>query len=171
MEFSYTVSEAQYYNALRLTVDFKISARKLWIETVVVGFFGILFVIAFFMTWDIFSLAMGLVCLAMLAMLNILPRLELKRRAQQQPSAVEAELTPEKLTVRMGEATLEAPLDGSVTIKQVGSRRSGKLITLFLRGGKLVVLPVEAIPAENREQALAWLLQKPQKKADTRESL
>ena len=36
---------------------------------------------------------------------------------------------------------------------------------------ELVVLPVEAIPAENREQALAWLLQKPRKKADTRESL
>ena len=160
IRFSYEISEKQYYDALRLTVDFKISARKLWIETGVAGAFGVLFLITFFMTLDVFSLAMGLLCIALVCVLNILPRLDLKRQARQLPGRAEAELSPEMLRVRLGEVPLEAPLDGSVTIKQVGNRRTGKLITLFLKGGTLVVVPVEAIPAQGREEALGWLLKR-----------
>lgn len=160
IKFSYEVSLEDYYRALKLIGDFQISARKILIETVIMGAFSLIFFATFFHTFDLFSLFLGLACVVVLVLLNLLPRLELKRQAQQAPKAVSLELTPERLSVRLGEVAREVALDGSVTIKTVGKEKDGKLITVALSGGTLLVIPLESIPQQVRQQALSWLLQK-----------
>ena len=160
IKFSYEVSLEDYYRALKLIGDFQISARKILIETVIMGAFSLIFFATFFHTFDLFSLFLGLACVVVLVLLNLLPRLELKRQAQQAPKAVSLELTPERLSVRLGEVAREVALDGSVTIKTVGKEKDGKLITVALSGGTLLVIPLESIPQQVSQQALSWLLQK-----------
>ena len=57
-QFSYTLTEQEVYDGLRLSGVYKLSGKRAWIETILLGVFFLFFLYSFLMERKGFDLAM-----------------------------------------------------------------------------------------------------------------
>lgn len=155
--FSYTLTEKEVYDGLRLSGVYRTSGKRAVIETVLLAVFFVFFVVSYVWQPGAFNLVMAAVTLAVLLAVNLVPRMDMKKQAKQCHRDVKLRLTQDRLFLETGAGAQTVLLDGSSEIKVVG-RKGEQQLVIFLAGGGLLVLPVRAIPQEMRGQALSILL-------------
>ncbi|MGI6255824.1 MAG: hypothetical protein ACOYJZ_09375 [Acutalibacter sp.] len=160
LQFSYTLTEEEAYRGLRLSGVYKgLTGKRAVVETVLLVVFFLFFLGSYLVQRGTFDLAMAVICLILLGALTLVPHLEMKRRAKTNLRDVHIRMTRTKLwaTTQAGEELF--PLDdGSVTFRVVGKEKDGKLLTGVSPQDGLLILPVRAIPQENRGWVLSLLL-------------
>lgn len=160
LQFSYTLTEQEAYRGLRLSGVYKgLTGKRAVVETILLAVFFLFFLGSYLVQWGSFDLALAVICLILLVVLNLVPHLEMKRRAKTNLRDVHIRMTRTKLwaSTQAGEELF--PLeDGSVEFRAVGREKDGRLLTAVSPKGDLLILPVRAIPQENRGWALSQLL-------------
>lgn len=158
LNFSYTLSEQEVYTGLRLSGAYKSTGRRGLVETIVLVVFCIFFLIAYIRERDTFSLVMALVSAAVAVVLNLVPRLDMRKQAKKGRRDIKLRLYPDKLFVDTQDGSQKLLLDGSSTIRAVGRKQQRMVVVLMEKGG-LLLIPERAIPKEIRGRALSILLQ------------
>ncbi len=157
LPISYTLTEQEVYDGLRLSGVYKLTGKRALIESVLLGVFFLFFLVSFLMEWKSFDLAMTVVSGLVLLALNLVPRLDMRSKAKHGLRDIKLRLYPKKLYVETQAGSQCLELDGSVTIKVVKAK-GGQLLTALLPEGGLLIIPLRAIPKEIRGQALNFLL-------------
>lgn len=158
LQFSYTLTQQEVYDGLRLSGVYKQSGKRAWIESLLLGAFFLFFLVSYILDQEGFDLAMTVASGAVLLALNLVPRLDMKRKSKQGLRDLKLRLYANKLYIDTKAGTQSLDLDGSATIKTVKGKE-GQLVTALLPEGGLLIIPVRAIPKEIRGQALNLLLQ------------
>lgn len=157
-QFSYTLTQQEVYDGLRLSGVYKQSGKRAIIESVLLGVFFLFFLVSFLLEWDAFDLGMTLVAGVVILVLNLVPRLDMKRKAKQGLRDVKLRLYAKKAYIDTKAGSQSIDLDGSAAIKAVKGKE-GQMVTALLPEGGLLIIPVRAIPKEIRGQVLNLLLQ------------
>ena len=156
-QFSYTLTEGEVYDGLRLSGIYKQSGRRALVETLFLGALCLFFFLSFLWKGEAFDLGMTLVSGLVLLALNLVPRLDMRRRAKQGLRDVKLRLYANKLYIDTKAGTQSLELDGSTAVI-TAKGREGQLLLARLPESGLLVVPVRAIPREIRGQALNLLL-------------
>ncbi len=156
-QFSYTLTEQEVYDGLRLSGVYKLSGKRAWIETILLGVFFLFFLYSFLMERKGFDLAMTLISALVLVALNLVPRLDMRSKAKNGLREIKLRLYANKLYADTKAGTQSVDLDGSVPIRTVKTKE-GQLLCVLLPEGGLLIIPLRAIPKEIRGQALSLLL-------------
>ena len=159
LQFSYTLTEEEIYRGLRLSGIYKLTGKRALIESILLGVFFLFFFISFLIDQGTFDLVMSLVCAVLLAVMNLVPHLDMKRQAKKGIRDVKLRIYQNKFYIDTKTGSQGVDLDGSAAIKTVGRQKDGQLLTAVLPEGGLLILPLRAIPKEIRGQALSILLQ------------
>lgn len=163
LQFSYTLTQEEVYRCLRLSGVYKgLTGRRAVVESLLLVVFFLFFLVSYLVQRGGFDLAMAVICLLLLGALTLVPHLEMKRRAKTEPREVRVRMTTTKLWAATPAGEQELPLDGSVEFRAVGREKDGRLVTGVSPQGGLLILPVRAIPQENRGWVLSLLLSKGQ---------
>lgn len=158
LKISYTLTEQELYDGLRLSGIYKSSGKRAAIETGILVVFCLLFLVSYFWKWEIFNLIMALVSLGVLLALNLVPRMDMKKQVKEAEREIRLQLSPLKIQVETKAGLKTIPLDGTSEIKLVG-KPGKKLIVVRIATGGLFLLPLRALPEAEREKALSWLLE------------
>lgn len=158
LKFSYTLTDQELYDGLRLSGIYKTSGKRAMIETGILGAFCLLFLASYFWKWEIFNLIMALVSLGVLLALNLVPRMDMKKQVKEAEREIRLQLSPLKIQVETKAGLKTIPLDGTSEIKLVG-KPGKKLIVVRIATGGLFLLPLRVFPEAEREKALNWLLE------------
>lgn len=157
LNFSYTLTQQEVYDGLRLSGIYKTTGKRAVVETVILAVFCLFFVVSFCLKQEAFSLVMAIISAAVLLALNLVPRMDMRKQAKKGQLDVRIRLYPTKMVVETGDGTQTILLDGSSEIKAVG--REHRLLVVRIAGGGLLIIPERSIPKEIRGQALNLLLQ------------
>ena len=131
-QFSYTLTQQEVYDGLRLSGVYKQSGKRAIIESVLLGVFFLFFLVSFLLEWDAFDLGMTLVAGVVILVLNLVPRLDMKRKAKQGLRDVKLRLYAKKAYIDTKAGSQSIDLDGSAAIKAVKGKE-----------GQLVEQPIE----------------------------
>ena len=157
LQFSYTLTEQEVYDGLRLSGVYKTTGKRAVVETIILAVFFLFFVVSYILKQEVFSLVMAIVSAAVLAALNVVPRADMRRQAKKGQRDVSVRLYPTKMYVKTEQGDQCILLDGSSKIAVVGKAR--QLISVQIAGGGLLIIPVRGIPKDIRGQAMNFLLQ------------
>lgn len=161
LQFSYTLTQEEAYRGLRLSGVYKgLTGKRAVVESLLLVVFFLFFLVSYLLQRGGFDLAMAIICLILLGALTLVPHLEMKRRAKTELREVHIRMTTTKLWATTQAGEQEFPLDGSVDFRVVGKEKDGKLVTGISPQDGLLILPVRAIPQENRGWVLNLLLTK-----------
>ncbi len=159
LQFSYTLTEEEVYRGLRLSGAYKLTGKRAMVESALLAVFFLFFLASYLMRRGGFDLAMAVICLILLAALNLLPHFDMKRRAKTGMRDVHIRMSTTKLWASTQAGEQVFPLDdGSVRFRAVGKEKDGRLVTALAPEGGLLILPLRAIPQANRGWALSLLL-------------
>ena len=157
LNFSYTLTQQEVYDGLRLSGTYKTSGKRALIETIVLVVFCMIFAVSYVLKRDVFSLVMAILTAVFVLALNFVPRMDMRKQAKKGQLDVKVRLYPTKMVVETGDGAQTILLDGSSEIKAVG--REHRLLIVRIAGGGLLIIPERSIPKEIRGQALNLLLQ------------
>lgn len=148
IDLIYTLEEKEAYTALKKSGLYKTSGKRAVIENIILALFAVFFFYGHFSNpggW--FNLVMGIVCVAFIIFINVVPAFDMKKQAKlsSQGKKLKMHLTPNKLTMSDGENSWSIPLDGSSKYKLVDDDR---LILIITPERQMAVLPTRAIPRE-----------------------
>lgn len=158
LEFSYTLTEKEVYDGLRLSGVYRTTGKRAVVETVILGVFCLFFLVSYVLQKELFNLIMTFVSFGVLLLLNLVPRLDMRRQAKRCHREVKLRLYPDKFYMETAAGSQCVLLDGSSEVKAVG-KKDNKLLIVHIAGGGLLVIPLRAIPETIRGQALSFLLQ------------
>lgn len=156
LEFSYTLTEEEVFDGLRLSGVYKTSGKRAVIESVLLGIFAVVFLGTFLWRQQLLDLVIGLVSLGLLAAVLIVPRLDMKKQAKLAQPHVRVRLYEDHLVANGGVEDQTIPLREGVNTRLVKDRT---LVTLAVKKGGMLIVPVRAIPQELRGKAMSLLLQ------------
>ncbi len=158
-EFSYTLTQREAFDGLRLSGIYKTSGKRAVIETGVLILCFFLFFLSYFLCErETFNLVMSFVSLGLILGLVSVPRLSMYRHSRESGGEIHIRLYEDRFLIGLPKDLKEVLLDGSASGKLVGKRK--ELLTFLLSEGGLLVLPVRAIPEEKREKAVRIFLKK-----------
>ncbi len=158
LQFSYTLTEKEIYDGLRLSGVYRTSGKRAIVETVILAVFCLFFFISYLFQKELFNLVMTFVSLGVLLLLNLVPRLDMRKQAKSCHREVKLRLYPDRFILETEAGSQSVLLDGTSEIRAVG-KKDGKLLIVRIAGGGLLVIPLRAIPEGMRGQALSFLLQ------------
>lgn len=156
LNFSYTLTEQEVYDGLRLSGLYKSAGKRGVVETVLLAVFLVFFVGTYAIQRDTFSLVMAIVSAAVLSALILVPRLDMKRQARKGQLDIKLRVYPDKLYVETEKGSQRVLLDGSSKVKAVGKKQ--QMVLVNIAEGGLLVIPVRAVPKDIRGQVLNFLL-------------
>lgn len=158
LEFSYTLTEKEVYDGLRLSGVYRTTGKRAVVETAILGVFCLFFLVSYVLQKETFNLIMTFVSLGVLLALNLVPRLDMRKQAKNCHRQVKLRLYPDRFFLETEAGSQSVLLDGSSEIKAAG-KKENKLLIVHIAGGGLLVIPLRAIPEAIRGQALSFLLQ------------
>lgn len=158
-EFSYTLTQKEAFDGLRLSGIYKTSGKRAAVETGILLLCFLLFFLSYFFCGkESFNLIMSFVSLGLILGLILVPRLSMYRQSKESGGEIQIRLYRDHFFIDLPKDSRKVPLDGSSPGKRVGKEKT--LITFLLLEGGLLVLPVRAIPKEKQEEAIRLFLRK-----------
>ena len=82
LEFSYTLTEKEVYDGLRLSGVYRTTGKRAVVETAILGVFCLFFLVSYVLQKETFNLIMTFVSLGVLLALNLVPRLDMRKQAK-----------------------------------------------------------------------------------------
>lgn len=158
LQFDYTLTEQEIFDGLRLSGIYKTSGKRALIESILLAVFAAIFLATYIWKQDVFSLVMAIVSLVLLALLFLVPTVDMKRQAKNCQRDVKLKLYAKSVFIETAEGSQTIALDSTSKRKAVG-KKGAQLITVRPDTGGLLVIPLRAIPMDIRGQAVSILLQ------------
>lgn len=154
-QFSYTLQEQEMINGLQTSGLYKGTGKRAYIETaVLVGLF-ILFVVFYVINRQPFDLVMAGICVAVGLLLNLVPYLDMRKKARECDKNINMRIYPYELYVYLGKQTISVPLKKDTKITY---SKKKAVYTVQPKSGGLLVIPERAIPQEKRGSIKQTLL-------------
>lgn len=156
-EFSYDLTEEEIISGLKISGIYKSTGKRAVIETVVLAVMFLIFTVSFIISPQWFDIAMALLCLIIILALNLVPRIDMRRQAAKGEKKVMMRVYPDKLYVYSKQGTTPIDLHDKHRITYSNKLQ---LITLVIKTGGILVIPVRAIPEENRGKVVEILTER-----------
>lgn len=143
-EISYRLTQEEVEQGLRLFQKL-LHGRRIMVETIVLAVMSVFFLVSFILNVQWFNLAMCCLCLAVIAALQILPRLELKQMVPHARRDIRLQLLADDGALRVwaedGEA--DVPLNRSTKMKHVSD-----MIVMAPKKGGMLIIPQRAMDSK-----------------------
>lgn len=153
-ELSYTLTEQEVKDGLLLSGLYKTTGKRAVIETIILAALFVVFIISYVMKQRAFDLIMAFICMLAAVLLNLLPRLDMKKKAQDGEKNIKLRIYKGKIYIYLKEHTLTMELDDQVRIMR--SEEKG-LITVYPKSGGLLMIPERIFPKGSEAHILAML--------------
>lgn len=143
-EISFRLTQEEVEQGLKMFQKL-LHGRRIMVESILLGAMSVFFLVSFILNVQWFNIAMCCLCLAVIAALQLVPRLELKQLNPRVPRDIQLQLSVDDgtLQVRTVEGDAEVPLDGSTKIKHVPN-----MIVMAPAKGGLLIIPKRAVDSE-----------------------
>lgn len=151
-EFSYTLTEDEIVQGLKASGSYKSMGKRGIIETVILAAFTIFFVVSYFQRGQVFDIVMSGICILVMLMLNLIPRLDMRKQSRKGEKDVLLRIYPGKIYIYTKDDTITIELAKSKI--RCGSK-SGVYAIMMEQGGILVV-PERVLPAEGKSDIKAY---------------
>lgn len=154
-EFSYKLTEDEIVQGLKASGSYKSMGKRGIIETVILAAFTVFFLVSYFRGGQVFDMVMSGVCILVLLMLNLIPRLDMRRQSRKGEKDVMLRIYPGKIYIYMKNDTVTVDIAKS---KIRHGKKDGVYVIIMEQGGMLVV-PERVLPAEGKSDIKAYFAQ------------
>lgn len=145
-EFSYTLEEEEIVKALRISGYYRISPKRMVIQTVLLLALFVFFLVSFFLTFEWFNLAMSVVCVVVMCFFHFVPLIDMKHKAKQAEKEIKLRLYPTVLYYYGKQNTTTIPL------KQAKVRFDSKneILSVMPQEGGFLAIPFRSLPKDKK---------------------
>lgn len=157
IQISYILTEQEMIDGLRSSGLYKSTGKRAWIETAVLGGMLVMFTVFFILRREWFDFVMAILCVVIGLLLNLVPFLDMKKKARVCEKNIRLRIYPGEAYVYLGQQTVTMPLNRET---KVTYSRKKAVYTIKPQGGGFLVLPERAVPAEKREEIQGLLREK-----------
>lgn len=154
-EFSYTLTENEIVQGMKASGSYKSMGKRGIIETAILAAFTIFFLVSYFNGGQILDIVMSGVCILVMVMLNLIPRLDMRKQSRKGEKDVMLRIYPGKIYIYTKGDTITVDLAKS---KIRHGKKDGVYAVMMEQGGILVV-PERVLPAEGRSDIKAYFTQ------------
>lgn len=155
-QFFYTLQEQEMINGLQTCGLYKGTGKRGKIESGMLAGLFVLFTVFFFMRWEWFDLAIAGVCAVIGVLLNLLPYLDMKKKAKECDKEINMRVYPYEIYVYLEKQTISVPLKKGTKITY---SKKKAVYTVRPQNGGLLVIPERVIPQEKREKIKRMFLE------------
>ncbi len=155
---SYSLTQDEMYKCLYHSDIIKTKGSRAAIQSIIMGIAAIVFFVTFFTTrsqYNEYNLFFGIVCLAMIAAIWVVPHIYLKSMAKTMADGrtIEAEIYPTHIDIGKDEGEWSIELDGKSQIEEFDN-----IIMLFTENDRAFAIPERVIEPEFYNEIRAILL-------------
>jgi hypothetical protein len=156
VELSYTLTQREAFDGLRLSGIYKTSGTRAIVETVILAVFCVYFIVSYILWKDLLNLVLAFVSFGVILGVTLVPRLDMLKQSKQPQRPIKLRLYPNKLYVDL-EGNTHAIDPSAAKIRLVKAGKEEKLITIMPSDGSLLVIPLRAVPKESLSLVLSLL--------------
>jgi hypothetical protein len=151
-EFSYELTEEESLKGIRQSGIYKKSTgKRAIVESIILAVLTIFFLVSYIVSKNTTELVMSIICVVVFLLLNLMPRLSMRKHAAQGEKNLKLRVYPEQVYVYVGKTTFKIPINGETKI--VINEKSD-IISLLPESRELLVIPKRAIPPAVREDVI-----------------
>ena len=152
---NYVLRPEEVYECLKHSGFCKTSGKRAMVECVILGICAVMCMAAYFIHWNISGLILAVLCLALIAVVCLVPNLGMKRHARRIANGKElhVEIYPDELQVGRGEGQWEIPLDGTSILEEYE-----ELMVISTPHKKMLCIPMRSVEPNVLPDVQAMLL-------------
>ena len=152
---NYVLRPEEVYECLKHSGFCKTSGKRAMVECVILGICAVMGMAAYFIHWNISGLILAVLCLALIAVVCLVPHLGMKRHARRIANGKElhVEIYPDELQVGRGEGQWETPLDGTSILEEYE-----ELMVISTPHKKMLCIPMRSVEPNVLPDVQAMLL-------------
>jgi len=154
-EFSYILTEDEIVKGLKASGSYKSMGKRGIIETVILAAFTVFFLVSYFRTGQVLDVVMSGVCILVLTMLNLIPRLDMRKQSRKGQKDVMLRIYPGKIFIYTKDDTITIDIAKS----KICYCKKDEVYAIMMEQGGILVVPERVLPAEGRSDIKAYFKQ------------